>query len=237
LAYGSSAPSADTFHFVLNNTVTKDNRIPPYGFSYEEARKRNALPVPADQYRNTDGTYRYYDELALDPPTDATGATGATYARIRLLYQPTSWEYVQFLYLANRKTNAFLASEGDNLLNTWLATGMAEPFVMAETTWGTPPQESCAAPNAPQGLTATAGKKSITLTWTAVSPAPSGYRVYYDQSGKLQLRAEVSATTTSYKDTGLTSRVTYTYVVTAFRNCGSTTAESQPSNKVSATAQ
>jgi hypothetical protein len=34
----------ETFHFVLNNTVVKDNRIPPYGMSYDEARKRNALP-------------------------------------------------------------------------------------------------------------------------------------------------------------------------------------------------
>ena len=231
LANGS-APYADTFHFVLNNTVTKDNRIPPYGFSYEEARKRNALPVPAGQYRNSDGTYRYYDELTLNPPTNAT------YARIRLLYQPTSWEYVQFLYLANRKTNAFLASEGDNLLNTWLATGMAEPFVMAETTWGAAPVPACETPGAPQNLSAKAGKKSITLSWSPGSPAPTGgYRVYYDQNGKLQLRAEVSAETTSFRDTGLTSRMTYTYVVTAFNTCNAEIAESQPSNKVSATAQ
>jgi hypothetical protein len=40
----------ETFHFVLNNTVLKDNRIPPYGMSVREARKRNALPVPATQY-------------------------------------------------------------------------------------------------------------------------------------------------------------------------------------------
>jgi hypothetical protein len=232
LAECAGCASADTFHFVLNNTVTKDNRIPPYGFSYEEARKRNALPVPADQYRNDDGTYRYYDELTLNPPSEAA------YARIRLLYQPTSWEYVQFLYLANRKTNAFLASEGDNLLNTWLATGMAEPFVMAEATWGSAPPPACQTPGAPQNLSAKAGKKSITLSWSPGSPAPTvGYRVYYDQSGKLQLRSEVSAATTSFKDTGLTSRVTYTYVVTAYNTCSQEIAESQPSNKASATAQ
>lgn len=229
---GGSESHADTFHFVLNNTVTKDNRIPPYGFNYEEARKRNALPVPENQYRNLDGKYRYYDELALNP------REGAAYASIRLLYQPTSWEYVQFLYLANKKTNAFLASEGDNLLNTWLATGMAEPFVMAETTWGSAPAPACQTPGAPQNLLAKAGKKSITLTWNAGSPAPSGgYRIYCDQGGKFRLRAEVSAGTTSYKDTGLTSRVTYTYVVTAYNTCNPEIAESQPSNKASATAQ
>lgn len=35
----------ETSHFVLNNTVAKDNRIPTHGMTYEEARKRNALPV------------------------------------------------------------------------------------------------------------------------------------------------------------------------------------------------
>ena len=130
----------ETFHFVLNNTVTKDNRIPPYGFSYNEARTRNALPVPATQYGNpaAGGTYNYWDEVALNPPP------GATRAEIRLLYQPTSWEYVQFLYLANNGQNAFLANEGVNMRNAWLNTGMAEPHVMASVNWpGTAP---CVAP-------------------------------------------------------------------------------------------
>jgi hypothetical protein len=97
----------ETFHFVLNNTVAKDNRIPPYGMAYEEARKRNALPVPADQYGAAlGGTYNYWDNVALNPPN------GAAYAEIALLYQPTSWEYIQFLYLANNGSNAFLAQEG-----------------------------------------------------------------------------------------------------------------------------
>jgi PKD repeat protein len=127
----------ETFHFVLNNTVAKDNRIPPYGMSYEEARKRNALPVPATQYGSPGpgGTYNYWDEIALNPPAGAASAT------IDLLYQPTSWEYVQFLYLANTLDGSdFLDQEGINLLNAWLNTGMAQPYVMASTIWGgTPP--------------------------------------------------------------------------------------------------
>ena len=55
------------------------------------------------------------------------------------MYQPTSWEYIQFLYLANNRGNAFLADEGVNMLEAWLNTGMAAPYVMAQTTWGTPP--------------------------------------------------------------------------------------------------
>ena len=129
----------ETFHFVLNNTVVKDNRIPPYGMSYELARVRNALPVPADQYSGAPGgTYDYFDEVTLSPPA------GAQSADISLMYQPTSWEYIQFLYLANNGTdpaqggNEFLGEEGINILDAWLNTGMAEPYMMASISWGRP---------------------------------------------------------------------------------------------------
>jgi hypothetical protein len=131
--------SHESFHFVLNDTVVKDNRIPPYGMAYETARQRNALPVPATQYGPSGGVYDYFDQFALNPPS------GATYATIDLLYQGTSWEYIQFLNNANSGQNAFLGQEGVNLLEAWLNTGMAEPFVMASATWGnggTPPPPS-----------------------------------------------------------------------------------------------
>jgi hypothetical protein len=135
----SSPPGTEheTFHFVLNNTVVKDNRIPPYGMAYEAARVRNALPVPANQYGGGP-IYNYFDEVGLNPPS------GATYATIDLLYQPTSWEYIQFLYLANNGQNPFLANEGVNMLDAWLNAGtadvrMAKPYVMASTVWGEPP--------------------------------------------------------------------------------------------------
>jgi len=216
LAAQASGTYHETFHFVLNNTVAKDNRIPPYGMSYDSARARNALPVPANQYGSpgAGGAYNYWDNVALNPPG------GAAYGDIRLMYQPTSWEYIQFLNLANTRQNAFLANEGVNLLDAWLNTGMAEPFVMASAMWGTPPAPACTAPGAPQNLTAQPAKKAITLTWAAVSPAPSGgNRIYYDQAGKRQFLAGVDATTTAYKDTMLTSRVEYTYVVTAWNDC------------------
>jgi len=134
LATSAPGSSHETFHFVLNNTVVKDNRIPPYGMSYDEARVRNALPVPAEQYGGSPGgTYLHYDDIALDPPP------GAVYASIQLLYQPTSWEYIQFLYLANDRSNPFLADEGQALLDAWLNTGMAQPYVMTSTVWGSAP--------------------------------------------------------------------------------------------------
>ena len=240
LAAQEPGTTAETFHFVLNNTIVKDNRIPPFGMTREEARKRNALPVPASQYGDPTGSgaYEYWDSLALNPPA------GAAYAEVRLLYQPTSWEYIQFLYLANNGQNAFLAQEGVNLLNAWLATGMAEPHVMASATWGSAPEPACDTPGVPGSLSGKAAKKAVTLSWKAGSPAPGGgYRIHYVQAGKLQFRAGVSAATLSYKDGGLTSRQTYTYVVTAWQDCNGNgvfdpgvDTESVPSSSVSATA-
>jgi hypothetical protein len=131
LAPGSASKS---FHFVLNDTVKSDTRIPPYGFRRDEATTRNALPVPASQYGDppANGTYRHYDDVALAKPTNAA------FARIELLYQPTSWEYVQFLLLANTNQDPFLAGTGQDLYDAWRATGMAEPHVMASTTWKSP---------------------------------------------------------------------------------------------------
>jgi hypothetical protein len=153
----------ETFHFVLNNAVVKDNRIPPYGMSYDEARKRNALPVPATQFGNpgTGGTYDYFDEVTLNPPADAV------WAEIDLLYQSTSWEYIQFLYLANRGENAFLGQEGINMLDAWLNTGMAKPYVMVSAAWGEAPAPEVPLMAADSILTYRAPKKgNLVLTDT-----------------------------------------------------------------------
>lgn len=121
---------AQSFHFVLNNSVVKDNRISPWGMEHEDSRKRNILPVPVNQYDgNPNEPFRYFDVVALNPPA------GAVRAEIQLLYQPTSWEYIQFLHLANQGTVDFLKDEGKNLLQAWLHTGMAEPHLMASADW------------------------------------------------------------------------------------------------------
>jgi PKD repeat protein len=92
---------------------------------------RNALPVPETQYGNPGpgGTYQHWDEITLSPPADAATA------EISLLFQPTSWEYVQFLYLANDGNDPELSMAGQDYLDAWLNTGMAEPHVMATAVW------------------------------------------------------------------------------------------------------
>jgi len=95
VAMQSPDTALETFHFVLNNTVIKNNRIPPYGMRYDDAEERSILPVPDSQYGNPGpgGIYNYWDEVTLNPPAGAVNAT------INLMYQSTSWEYVSFLYL------------------------------------------------------------------------------------------------------------------------------------------
>lgn len=147
--------------------------------------------------------------------------------------------------MANTRKNAFLANESENLLQAWLNTGMAEPQVMASATWGTPPTPACSVPGAPASLTAASGRRAVSLTWTAFSPAPdSGYRIYYEQAGKLQFRAGVSASTTSYRDTGLSRGTQYCYVVRAWHDCNAngafdtgTDLEGAPSPQACAVAQ
>jgi hypothetical protein len=141
----------ETFHFVLNNYVAYDNRIPPYQMNYNEAQKRNALPVPADQYGGSPGgTYNHWDEFDIK----TIAPQGAASADLTLYYQGTSWEYVQFLNNAVSTTatgagapNAvtpFLADEGKNYLDAWVnadaaygALGpMVPPYTMATAAWG-----------------------------------------------------------------------------------------------------
>jgi hypothetical protein len=174
---------------------------------YEEARKRNALPVPAGQYGGASGKpYDYFDEVSLNPPANAE------YATIDLLYQPTSWEYVQFLYLANNGENPFLANEGSYMLEAWLQTGMAKPYVMATATWGTT-GGGCNAP-VPTLQDAVPASGQVTLPWTD-GQGVAGYKVYYDQAGKSQLIEDVGLTTT-FTDTGLMNGTEYCYKVTSY---------------------
>ncbi len=232
LAAQAAGTSHETFHFVLNNTVIKDNRIPPYGFKVDEARKRNSLPVPPTQYGNpaAGGAYNYWDEVALDPPG------GATSASIALLYQPTSWEYIQFLHLANGRANAFLANEGANLLAAWLNTGMAAPYTLAAASWtGSAP---CTAPAAATGVAI--GKlnpTTIRLTWPVVTNA-SKYQVWRNASNPYFLPgpsctggngcSEVAGT--SYDDAALGSAASNTtYLVQPVAGCGAI--QPAPSNR------
>jgi hypothetical protein len=131
LAAQAPGTAAASFHFALLNTILADNRIPPYGFAYDAARVRNVLPVPATLFGapGPGGVYEHQDRVPLAPPP------GAVAARVRLLHQAITWEYVQFLVLANDGSVPFLAAQGRNLFDTWRNTGMAPPHPMAAGAW------------------------------------------------------------------------------------------------------
>lgn len=169
LAAQSPGTAQPTFHFVLNNVVTGDTRIPPYGLGYDAARARNLLPVPATQYGapGPGNVYRYWDELPLQPPA------GATRAEIELLYQGTSWEYVQFLHLANNRADPFLASTGQDMLDAWHATGMAAPETMATARW-------CRLPGTGEDLELRTGVANAAPDTTCAKTAGGGARVRFE---------------------------------------------------------
>ncbi len=168
LAAQAPGTSEKTFHLVLNNQVKSDNRIPPYRMSYDESVERNTLPVPATQFGNPGpgGVFNNYDDVALNPPVRAVRA------EIRLMYQPTSWEYIQFLDLANPGTNPFNAARGDDVLEAWQQTGMATPVVMTEARWGaSAPSTYCTAKVTSNGCTPQIGSSGV--------PSASGGRDFY----------------------------------------------------------
>ena len=63
------------------------------------------------------------------------------------MYQPTSWEYIEFLHLANNGSVSFLANEGINLLDAWVNTSMAPPHMMASSTWTVPDADADGIPD------------------------------------------------------------------------------------------
>jgi hypothetical protein len=88
------------------------------------------------------------------------------------------------------------------------------PFMMTQATVGV---GGCMAPT-PTLLTATPVDKQVIITWQEIPGDPDiiGYRLYYDQSGKAQLIADLPVPANTYTDTGLTNSQEYCYKVTSY---------------------
>jgi cellulose 1,4-beta-cellobiosidase len=88
-------------------------------------------------------------------------------------------------------------------------------------------------PAAPTNLTATAGRKKISLSWTG-SPGATSYTVRRSTtSGGPYAEAASGVTGTTYTNSGLRTNTTYYYVVVAVNTAGS----SANSNQATATAR
>ncbi len=109
-----------SFHFVLNDTIYHDNRIPPRGFTNAAFEEIQSAPV---HYTYEDG--QYWDDTAYELPVEADSAI------VTLYYQTTTKEYVEFLRDENH-TN----STGQDLYNAWVAQGRGAPVAMAQVRVG-----------------------------------------------------------------------------------------------------
>jgi len=107
-------PPGESFHFVLNDTVFSDNRIPPRGFTNSAFETIQSPPV-AYSYADS----QYWDETSYILPMDAN------FVEATLYYQSTSKEYVEFLRDENQTDD-----KGDILYNAWVAQGRCAPVAM-----------------------------------------------------------------------------------------------------------
>jgi hypothetical protein len=120
LAGALSLPAGPSFHFVLNDTVYSDNRVPPRGFTNAAFELIQSPPV-AHTY--ADGQYWDDTEYTLPSSTDSVV--------VSLYYQTISKEYVEFLRDANMSNSA-----GQDFYDAWAAHGKSTPVLMAQVSTG-----------------------------------------------------------------------------------------------------
>ncbi len=115
-------PVGPSFHFVLNDSIFFDSRIPPRGFTNSNFEEIQSTPVA---YSYADG--QYWDTTTYVLPVEAS------LVRATLYYQSTSKEYVEFLRDENETNTA-----GQELYDAWVAQGRAAPVTMVTDTISVP---------------------------------------------------------------------------------------------------
>ena len=108
------------FHFVLNNCIAKDNRIPPLGFAGGSNPETMPVayaypPIGAARLVNYDDVAYGFSVPAATPLPLSVSAT--------LFYQTSSKEYIEFLK-NEAQANAFAAE------NTLCSAGPGRPFTV-----------------------------------------------------------------------------------------------------------
>lgn len=121
LASALGASPGPSFHFALNDSVYKDTRIPPQGFTNAAFSAFGGAPVDPE---HAGPDPRYADGQNWDTATFGLPPAAVTVIA-ELLYQTTSKEYVEFLRNQNT-TN----SDGQTMYDIWTTHGRAWPVVM-----------------------------------------------------------------------------------------------------------
>lgn len=111
--------SGPSFHFVLNDTIYSDNRIPPRGFTNVNFEAIQSEPIG---YSYADG--QFWDITTYTLP-EARHSVIAT-----LYYQTTSKEYIEFLRDEN-----YTDSHGQLMYDLWDQHGKSAPVAMVSETW------------------------------------------------------------------------------------------------------
>lgn len=110
---------APTFHLVLNDTILKDNRIPPRGFRPTPDTAPVGASYPPGQHWDV-------TEYAIDLPSGVRGKVTVT---ATLYYQTALKEYLEFVTRENRTDDW-----GRRLYEAWEKTGRSAPIQMARGT-------------------------------------------------------------------------------------------------------
>jgi hypothetical protein len=169
LAAALGLPAGPSFHFVLNDTVYEDDRIPPRGFTNAAFE---AIQSPPVGHAYADG--QYWDVTPYTLPASAETVT------VTLYYQTTTKEYVEFLRDANVTNSA-----GDDMYNAWAAHGRGAPIAMEEVT--TPVEVVTSIAGAENGARPSfalqAGfpnpfRSSTTISYSLREKGPASVRIY-----------------------------------------------------------
>ncbi len=97
-------PAGESFHFVLNNTYLKDNRIPPRGYTVAAFDAPGLRPIGAIY---ADG--QFWDETRYSLPANARRV------QVTLYYQTSSKDYIDFLRANGGDDGATLGLLWDSL--------------------------------------------------------------------------------------------------------------------------
>jgi len=130
LAAQLGLPAGESFHFLLNNEILNDNRIPPRGYDFAAFEAAGAAPYTngtADPTRYADG--QYWDTTTYTLPA------APEVVIVRLLHQVASREYIEFL----RDNSPFFGdpnSNGQILYALWEGNGRSTPTIMAQKAIG-----------------------------------------------------------------------------------------------------
>ncbi len=136
---------APIFHFVLNDCIALDNRIPPLGFTGGASLETRPVGVTYPETSPGSGVTVNYATAAYTVPAAPASADAVT-VTATLYYQTTSREYVKFLR-DQAVANAFpddciprlgsgapTMSRGEILYDLWQNHGRSAPVAMASAT-------------------------------------------------------------------------------------------------------